>query len=132
MLGHSGSVAATVSAVEQVDTSLGKIFSALNAMKESRRPAVFVTADHGNAEKMYDVKTGQPHTAHTSNPVPLILISDKWNLKVPSDYKLGLVDIAPTVLTIMRLRKPRAMTGMSIASPEPNPKGVKLFIEQRI
>jgi 2,3-bisphosphoglycerate-independent phosphoglycerate mutase len=116
MVGHSGNIEATVRAVEEVDSSLGRIYSTIKQMKTGRRPVVFITADHGNAEKMFDPLTGQPHTAHTSNPVPLILVSEEWVVEVPSGYKPGLIDVAPSILAIMKLRKPRAMSGTSIVA----------------
>jgi 2,3-bisphosphoglycerate-independent phosphoglycerate mutase len=110
MVGHSGSVEATIEAVETVDDCLGEI---LAAWREKRRTlSLVVTADHGNAEKMFDEGTGQPHTAHTSNPVPFCVVSEKWEAAEPSDGESGgLSDVAPTVLKIMGLEKPRAMTG---------------------
>lgn len=118
MVGHSGNIPATVRAVEEVDASLGRLYRGLQNLEKGRkkRPVVLVTSDHGNAEKMFDPETGQPHTAHTSNPVPLILISEKWNLKVPRGYKPGLIDVAPSILSIMGLSKPKGMSGASIVT----------------
>ncbi len=118
MVGHSGNIRATVKAVETVDGCLGKIYDLwrkkLNDF-EGCELNIFVTADHGNAEKMFDPKTGQPHTAHTSNPVPLTLLSEKWKIRLPRrGYKAGLIDIAPSVLDIMDIKKPSAMSGISI------------------
>jgi 2,3-bisphosphoglycerate-independent phosphoglycerate mutase len=116
MVGHSGNVAATIRAVEAVDSALGEVESALNdIVKQGKRPPVtLVTADHGNAEKMFDEATGQPHTAHTSNPVPLVLISKNWKLNDRENFEPGLVDVAPSILAILGLAKPRDMTGRSI------------------
>ncbi len=119
MVGHSGNVEATIEAVETVDQCLGRIFQTWKDLKGAKRPSIFVTGDHGNAEKMFDPETGQPHTAHTSNPVPLTLISDHWNIVLPrSGFKPGLVDLAPSILEILHLKKPRAMTGVSIVAPK--------------
>lgn len=113
MVGHSGMVEPTVEGVETVDACLGKI---LGAWKEKQRNSltIIITADHGNAEKMFDERTGQPHTAHTSNPVPLIVVSSRWKLEIPEGYRPGLRDISPTILQIMGLKKPKAMTGISL------------------
>jgi 2,3-bisphosphoglycerate-independent phosphoglycerate mutase len=113
MVGHSGLVEPTVKGVETVDQCLGRILEAWKAKRD--KLSLIITADHGNAEKMFDPRTGQPHTAHTSSPVPLILISEKWKLEIPEGYKGGLQDISPTILEIMKLNKPRAMTGRSLA-----------------
>lgn len=112
MVGHSGIVEPTIKAVETVDHSLGKIFESWKKKQDSL--TLIITADHGNAEKMFDERTGQPHTAHTSSPVPLIVVSKKWKLLIPEDYLAGLRDISPTILEIMGLRQPKAMTGRSL------------------
>ena len=107
MVGHTGSIAAAVKAVETVDTGLGKIASAIEQMGG----ALLVTADHGNAEMMVDPETGGPHTAHTLNPVPLILMG-AGNRIVVKEGRLA--DIAPTMLELMGLPKPAEMTGSSL------------------
>ena len=107
MVGHTGSIAAAVKAVETVDTGLGKIASAIEQMGG----ALLVTADHGNAEMMVDPVTGGPHTAHTLNPVPLILVG-AGNRIVVKEGRLA--DIAPTMLELMGLPKPPEMTGSSL------------------
>lgn len=109
MVGHSGKVEPTVKAVETVDKSLGQIIRAWKNRSEDL--TLIVTADHGNAEKLYDATTGQPHTAHTSNPVPLIIVSKQWKLDSDPGRTIGLRDIAPTVLKIMGIRQPKAMSG---------------------
>jgi 2,3-bisphosphoglycerate-independent phosphoglycerate mutase len=114
MVGHSGSVEPTVKGVETVDQCLGRIYEAWKA--RGNNLTLLITADHGNAEKMFDPRTGQPHTAHTSNPVPLMLVSRKWKLQIPEGYEAGLRDISPTILEVMGLRTPRAMTGRSLAN----------------
>ncbi|MBE7706925.1 MAG: 2,3-bisphosphoglycerate-independent phosphoglycerate mutase [Cyanobacteria bacterium SIG30] len=104
MVGHTGIFDAAVKAVETVDTCIGKI--AESALKND--VAMILTADHGNAEKMYNEETKGPHTAHTTNPVPFIIIDNKkYNLKNHG----ALCDIAPTVLQIMDIKKPVEMSG---------------------
>ena len=107
MVGHTGSIAAAVKAVETVDTGLGKIASAIEQMGG----ALLVTADHGNAEMMVDPETGGPHTSHTLNPVPLILMG-AGNRIVVKEGRLA--DIAPTMLELMGLPKPAEMSGTSL------------------
>ncbi|MBS0536274.1 MAG: 2,3-bisphosphoglycerate-independent phosphoglycerate mutase [Proteobacteria bacterium] len=107
MVGHTGSIPAAVKAVETVDTGLGRIASAIEKMGG----ALLVTADHGNAEMMVDPETGGPHTAHTLNPVPLILMG-AGNRIVVKEGRLA--DIAPTLLELMGLPKPAEMTGTSL------------------
>ena len=107
MVGHTGSIPAAIKAVETVDTGLGKIASAIEQMVG----ALLVTADHGNAEMMVDPVTGGPHTAHTLNPVPLILVG-AGNRIVVKEGRLA--DIAPTMLELMGLPKPPEMTGSSL------------------
>jgi len=106
MVGHTGSLPAAIKAVETVDTGLGKIAQAVLR----QHGALLVTADHGNCELMKDPVTGGPHTAHTTNPVPVVLVSDE---KV-SLSEGRLADIAPTLLELMGLPKPAEMTGRSL------------------
>ncbi|MHB8566264.1 MAG: 2,3-bisphosphoglycerate-independent phosphoglycerate mutase [Nitrososphaerales archaeon] len=113
MVGHSGNVAATISAVETVDSCLGEIYRAWE--DTGGRSTLIVTSDHGNAEKMFDAATKQQHTAHTSNPVPFIVVSNNW--KTSSERPGGLSDVAPTILHIMGLSKPKSMTGRSLVVP---------------
>ncbi len=103
MVGHSGNMPATVKAIEAIDVALGKLM--LGAQENGYD--LLITADHGNAEEMMDVKTNQPLTSHTLNPVPLIYFG-KMKLKL---RKGGLADIAPTVLKLLNLPKPDAMKG---------------------
>jgi 2,3-bisphosphoglycerate-independent phosphoglycerate mutase len=107
MVGHSGNFAATVKAIETLDTCLGKIIAALSAVGGE----AIITADHGNAEQMFDPLTQQAHTAHTSDPVPFIYVGRKANI-VGENGKLS--DIAPTVLTLFNLPIPPSMTGRSL------------------
>ena len=106
MVGHTGNLDAAVKAIEAIDECVGKIIKAINKVGG----VLLITADHGNAEQMIDYKTGEPHTAHTTNPVPLILVG-------MGDVKLKegkLADLAPTMLDIMGLEKPEEMTGESL------------------
>lgn len=111
MVGHTGILPAAVSAVETIDLCLARIVEA--ATKTGT--AVLITADHGNCEQMLDETTGQPHTAHTTNPVPCILVDDE--LQQRTLHPGGLADVAPTVLTIMGLPVPAEMTGKSLINP---------------
>jgi 2,3-bisphosphoglycerate-independent phosphoglycerate mutase len=106
MVGHTGSLPAAIKAVETVDAGLGRIASAV----ETQGGALLVTADHGNCELMRDPTNGGPHTAHTTNPVPVLLMGgDATALK---DGRLA--DVAPTLLELMGLERPREMTGNSL------------------
>ena len=87
-----------------------------SAVVEEKDGNMLITADHGNAEQMVDYKTGEPHTAHTTNPVPLILVTSNKNLKLKSGGKLA--DLAPTMLDLMNLEKPEEMTGISLLDKE--------------
>ena len=112
MVGHTGSLEATIKAVEAVDECVGKVVK----LVEEKQGNLLITADHGNAEQMIDYKTGEPHTAHTTNPVPLILVTNNKNLKLKKDGKLA--DLAPTMLNLMNLEKPEEMTGESLLDKE--------------
>jgi len=106
MVGHTGKLDAAIKAVETVDAGLGQIVDAIR----KAGGALLVTADHGNCEMMRDPDTGGPHTAHTTNPVPAVLVDG-------SDVSLAegrLADIAPTLLELMGLPKPTEMTGTSL------------------
>jgi 2,3-bisphosphoglycerate-independent phosphoglycerate mutase len=105
MVGHTGSLAAAIKAVETVDAGLGRIADAI----AQSSGALLVTADHGNCEMMRDPATGGPHTAHTTNPVPLLLTGDGAAL---ADGRLA--DLAPTLLALMKLPQPKEMTGCSL------------------
>ena len=112
MVGHTGSLPAAIKAVEAVDECVGKVVK----LVESKQGSMLITADHGNAEQMIDYKTGEPHTAHTTNPVPLILVTANEKLKLKDDGKLA--DLAPTMLDLMNLEKPEEMTGISLLNEE--------------
>ena len=106
MVGHTGSLEAAVKAIETIDECVGKVVKRI----EEKEGVLLITADHGNAEQMIDYKTGEPHTAHTTNPVPLVLVGmENVTLK---EGKLA--DLAPTILDIMGLAKPEEMTGESL------------------
>ena len=100
-------MAATILAVEAVDRCLGRIKNAI----EKLNGAMLITADHGNAEMMSDIETGQPHTAHTLNPVPVVLIHSQLKLQL---HHGKLADIAPTLLQILGLPQPVEMNGQSL------------------
>lgn len=109
MVGHTGNLAATVRAVEAVDACVGDVVDALRAGGY----ACAVTADHGNAEQMWDPATSQVHTAHTTNPVPFLLVDEtRRGARLRSGGILA--DVAPTLLHIMGLAQPREMTGRSL------------------
>jgi len=106
MVGHSGKIEPTVKGVETVDACLGRIEAAVRA----KGGALLITADHGNAEMMIDPKTGGPHTAHTTNPVPFIIVSaDSETFSLKPDGSLR--DISPTVLGMLGIPQPKEMTG---------------------
>jgi 2,3-bisphosphoglycerate-independent phosphoglycerate mutase len=106
MVGHSGSLPAAIEAVEAVDAGLGRIADAI----QRAGGALMVIADHGNCELMRDPATGGPHTAHTTNPVPVIVMgSEAMTL---AEGKLA--DVAPTLLALMDLPQPSEMTGTSL------------------
>ncbi len=110
MVGHSGDVEAAKKAVEAVDACIGRVSKAVLA----QGGAMMVTADHGNAEQMHDEETRQPHTAHTLNRVPFMLIGqgfEKGKIRL-NDGRLA--DIAPTALKLLGLPQPAAMTGQCL------------------
>ena len=108
MVGHTGIFDAAVTAVETLDGCLGRIEQAL----AEAGGQMLITADHGNVEKMRDRGTGQAHTAHTSEPVPLVYVGPQ---QVELDDAGLLSDVAPTLLDLMNLEKPVEMTGRSLA-----------------
>ncbi|MHB8623929.1 MAG: 2,3-bisphosphoglycerate-independent phosphoglycerate mutase [Sulfuricaulis sp.] len=108
MVGHTGDFDATVKAIEAVDQSLGRLYQALMAAHGE----MLITADHGNAEQLFDFETGQPHTAHTTNPVPFLYVGRQATL-APNG---ALEDIAPTMLYLMGLPLPAEMTGHSLVT----------------
>ena len=113
MVGHTGNMEATVAAVETSDAALGVVIKAL----ESVGGVALITADHGNAEFMADPATGQPHTAHTTNPVPLILYDPSFKGRLKDGGTLS--DVAPTLLAILEIAKPSEMTGRDLRDVTP-------------
>lgn len=118
MVGHTGNIEAAIAAVETVDSCLGRLLESISKMGGT----ALITADHGNAECMRD-EAGNPWTAHTTNPVPLILIEGEGR-KIPGygtevELREGgrLCDIAPTILDILKLPQPEEMTGRSLIQP---------------
>jgi 2,3-bisphosphoglycerate-independent phosphoglycerate mutase len=109
MVGHSGKLEPTIKAVEAVDACLGRLYQAVS----QRGGAMIITADHGNAETMIDPLNGGPHTYHTTNPVPFIVVADH---NKPFGLRTGgsLRDISPTVLGLLGLPKPKEMTGTDL------------------
>ena len=111
MVGHTGVLGAAITAVEAVDAGVGRIWEAVRA----QGGAMIVTADHGNCELMKDPATGQPHTAHTTNPVPLLYCNES---DAAAKVRPGgrICDVAPTMLELLGLEKPAAMTGVPLLS----------------
>jgi 2,3-bisphosphoglycerate-independent phosphoglycerate mutase len=105
MVGHTGDLAAAIKAVEAVDRCLGRLADAVARAGGT----LLITADHGNAEMMRDPETGERHTAHTLNPVPVILVNPPAGITGLTDGRLS--DIAPTLLMLLGLPEPAAMTG---------------------
>jgi 2,3-bisphosphoglycerate-independent phosphoglycerate mutase len=108
MVGHSGKLGPAIAAVEAVDACLGRLEKAVCEAGGT----LLVTADHGNAEMMCDPLTGGPHTAHTLNRVPLVLVNAPAGVAGIGDGRLA--DIAPTLLALMGMAQPQAMTGRNL------------------
>ena len=108
MVGHTGNIKAAITAIETIDSCLEKIQRAAN----EKDAAIFLTADHGNLELMHDPLSGMIHTAHTTLPVPLILVNVNGNYQLAETGKLA--DIAPTILDYLKIEKPLEMTGNSL------------------
>jgi 2,3-bisphosphoglycerate-independent phosphoglycerate mutase len=108
MVGHTGLIDAAVHAVETVDQCLGRLATAV----EEAGGTLVITADHGNAEMMRDPETGEPHTAHTLNPVPFIIVSPPAAIRRVENGRLA--DVAPTLLALLGLDRPAAMSGHSL------------------
>jgi len=106
-VGHTGILAAAIAACEAVDRGLTRVIEAL----EKAGGAMILTADHGNCEVMVDPVTGAPHTAHTTNPVPVALVGGPAGVRLRAGR---LSDVAPTVLDLMGLPLPPEMTGQSL------------------
>jgi 2,3-bisphosphoglycerate-independent phosphoglycerate mutase len=116
MVGHTGRIDAAIRAVEAVDACLGRLARAV----EARGGTLVVTADHGNVEMMRDPKTGEPHTAHTLDPVPFVVVNPPAPIAGLEDGRLA--DVAPTLLDLLGLPQPAAMTGRSLIMPRPQAK----------
>jgi 2,3-bisphosphoglycerate-independent phosphoglycerate mutase len=108
MVGHSGVLAAAVKAVETVDTSLAQVL----ATAEKAGATLLVTADHGNCELMIDPETGGPHTAHTTNPVPFLIVGEDTRGPLRSGGSLR--DVGPTILHLLGIEPPPEMTGRDL------------------
>jgi 2,3-bisphosphoglycerate-independent phosphoglycerate mutase len=110
MVGHSGKLDAAIKAVEAVDACLGIVYEAMHAIDGAE---MLITADHGNVEQMVNPETGEAHTAHTSNLVPLLFVSDR-SASIAEPGVGSLSDIAPTLLAMMDVEQPDEMTGTSL------------------
>jgi 2,3-bisphosphoglycerate-independent phosphoglycerate mutase len=108
MVGHSGKMEPTIRAVETVDTQLGRIYQAI----KQHGGSMLITADHGNAEMLIDPATGGPHTAHTTNPVPFLYVTDEKNVTLREGGSLR--DLSPTLLSMLAVDQPGQMTGGSL------------------
>ena len=108
MVGHTGVLEAAIKAIEAVDVCIGRAYEALKEVDG----AMFICADHGNAEMMIDYETGEPWTAHTTNPVPFILVNSGADYDLAEGGKL--CDIIPTMLELMNIPQPEEMTGKSL------------------
>jgi 2,3-bisphosphoglycerate-independent phosphoglycerate mutase len=108
MVGHTGDLNAAIAACASVDNGLAKILTAV----EDKGGAMIVCADHGNCETMVNPETGEPHTAHTTNPVPVVLIGGPNGAKLRSGGRLA--DLAPSLLGLMGMKKPIEMTGETL------------------
>jgi 2,3-bisphosphoglycerate-independent phosphoglycerate mutase len=115
MVGHTGILAAAVKAIEAVDKALGRL---MDAVKKAGG-VMLVTADHGNAEQMYDEESHQKHTQHTLNRVPALLFNAPAGVRSLGDGKLA--DVAPTILALMGVQQPSEMTGHSLLSQASRP-----------
>ena len=115
MVGHTGSLPAAIAAVEAVDRCLGEVMEAIGSVGGG----AIVTADHGNAEMMVDPATSTPHTAHTTNPVPLVLVDEtRRDARLRAGGRLA--DVAPTVLSMMGIPIPKSMTGTNLTEIREN------------
>jgi 2,3-bisphosphoglycerate-independent phosphoglycerate mutase len=108
MVGHTGSLPATIEAVETVDRCLARVLKAADVAGAR----MMITADHGNCEMMIDPETGGPHTAHTTSPVPFIVVDPDGNRPLRGGG--ALCDVGPTLLTMLGLEQPREMTGVDL------------------
>lgn len=114
MVGHTGKLDAAIKAVEAVDACLGR----LRAAVEKAGGAMLITADHGNAECMYDAQSGQDHTSHTLNLVPAVIVGQAYARQSLNVGEGRLADIAPTLLQWLGIEKPAEMTGESLLAEQ--------------
>jgi 2,3-bisphosphoglycerate-independent phosphoglycerate mutase len=114
MVGHTGNLDAAIAAIETLDRCLTRIVTTV----ERANGSMIITADHGNAEQMWDTERREPHTAHTSNPVPIVVIDRQSASKPASRLRSGgsLRDVAPTMLRMFGLELPKEMTGKDLRS----------------
>ena len=117
MLGHTGNIQAAVEGIEYLDQKLGQLIK----IAQKEKYLIIITADHGNAEEMIDLKTGEVETSHTTNLVPFILVSPSFSGGRPRKGRTSqlrndgkLADVAPTILDLMKIKKPKEMTGASL------------------
>ena len=108
MVGHTGVEAAAIKAIETVDACVGRTVDAIKEVDG----ILFICADHGNAEQLIDYETGEPFTAHTTNPVPFILVNADPSCRLREDGRLA--DIVPTLIELMGMEQPKEMTGKSL------------------
>ena len=108
MVGHTGIMDAVIKAIETVDGCVGRVVDAIRKVDGQ----MFICSDHGNAEKLIDYETGEPFTAHTTNPVPFILVNYDENYTLREGGRLA--DIVPTLIEMMGMEKPADMTGESL------------------
>lgn len=113
MVGHTGNYQAAVIAAESIDYCIGKLYEAIEDKLDEY--VLMVTSDHGNSDIMWDYENDQPHTQHTTSPVPFIFVSD---IDCTLDKKESLEDIAPTILELMGIKKPEIMTGTNLVLPK--------------
>ncbi len=120
MVGHTGNIQAAIKACEALDKCIGKITEhvSIHNVLEGKQTELFITADHGNIEEMYDEKSNQPHTFHTCNPVPFLYVNKKWlnnkSYSFNGEIAGSLADIAPTILAKMNIPQPIEMTGKDL------------------
>lgn len=125
MVGHTGVMEAAVKAVEKVDACLGRLMIEI----EARKMNAIITADHGNVETMIDVNTGEPHTEHTTNPVPFILYNND-NLRILPEASL--CNVAPTVIQLLGLKKPMVMNSDNLIAKDDKAFKDPSIIEYRV
>ena len=117
-VGHTGSIPATITAVETVDRCLTRVVAAA----ERAGARLLITADHGNCEMMIDPATGGPHTAHTTSPVPFLVVADDER---PLRSGGALCDVGPTILELLGLERPKEMTGVDLRNAAPAVRGAR-------